>query len=70
MYEISLYKKGLQIGFEVVGSLPEALVSLIDAAEREDEKVEMQVFNIDSKETAIVFMDGNIIEFGKSYFIQ
>jgi hypothetical protein len=70
MYEISLYKKGLQIGFEVVDSLPEALVSLIDAAEREDEKVEMQVFNIDSKETAIVFMDGNIIEFGKSYFIQ
>jgi hypothetical protein len=70
MYEISLYKKGLQIGFEVVDSLPEALVSLIDAAEREDERVEMQVFNIDSKETAIVFMDGNILEFGKSYFIQ
>lgn len=70
MYEISLYKKGLQIGFEVVDSLPEALVSLIDAAEREDERVEMQVFNIDSKETAIVFMDGNILELGKSYFIQ
>ena len=70
MYEISLYKKGLQIGFEVVDSLPEALASLIDAAEREDERVEMQVFNIDSKETAIVFMDGNILELGKSYFIQ
>ena len=70
MYEISLYKQGLQIGFEVVDSLPEALVSLIDAAEREDERVEMQVFNIDSKEAAIVFMDGNVIEFGKSYFIQ
>lgn len=70
MYEISLYKKGLQIGFEVVDSLPEALVSLIDAAGREEEKIEMQVFNIDSKETAIVFMDGNVLEFGKSYFIQ
>lgn len=70
MYEVSLYKKGQQIGFEVVDSLPEALVSLIDAAGREDEKIEMQVFNPDSKETAILFMDGNILEFGKSYFIH